>query len=1071
MDFLNWLSGLKGDSNNDNQLDFSFLFPATIGVGSIVICLVARYRNELFNLKSTIHRNTKDENVSSRRANSHSNFKKKPKHSNKSEPNTSQTGKIENPPPLTVETLTPVVPVQQTECALIQPVQIKQETIIEATDGIEAEFFNPVSKKQKKSKRSSKTKDTQNHGLNEQTEIDPAWVTVISKKVKLSNRNTQKKKNVDFEDQSIPENCSPSIPFIESPSKNNKQANNKQHERSTSINKSGSSVVENKSMNLELHTDQSHPTDQLKAPAQIQPIKPEHNENTKLSSVNSNPSTSYEELLYKNLGAETVTAIRSLILNSEAHTSRPAETSPSCDGISKQKTTSASSKDTNHLPSTSELLSQHLTAQLEAKEAECQILRTEVVHLRDEVKILKTLAVNRVPVQKSTIDAETMTDPIESPDVKSSLPPQQSTDSDAVLLSTLQNEIARLVKEVVIYQQRSENLKSRLDTANKKLSDSKSKAADETKLLQQTLDSQSEKLYNLTSENSRLEKELNDMLQKAEIHHRKSEEAEHKLTQRLEELEVLRVDNSSLKKKYETLENENRVIREEKDMLTRKCDELSNKQSSILSELTASQSQCNVLLRQITGYDERLRQVNDQHQLVVDDMKNQLTSLLCNHETKEKSHINMINTLETKLDQLTSENNEQNKLIKLYESELEHLRMMEKVKLVEKTNEDRFMQTVDQHQNNDSSQINDTKSTNPDHEETMPKMNDRTDQTQSDQFIVQSDEYKLLQTQVDHYKSALDATELMLSKLQTSVDEEEARWHKALDAATIENELLKTKSIKLEAALNELIQDRNNLTMTIEELRKNSPSNNCNSDETSIDNSLAASFSTEKKMNKSSSISPSPSSSSLSPLSTTATATTTTTTDDTDEQNMSKSELIHLVAKLRYLIEVERNTALKQKQSLSAELQTKLDETNSQNEQNYNYANNNCSEEIMSSINNNYTETTENVTNHQHQHHNVDHYTNGETNCCLNNHSKNDLLETHEDVNKSEHITNSYDVISSKVPDCIPQHELSSTNDNSGYILLSNGDIHKELNGQVNHEQIVSSDNTNTNTNNNASDD
>lgn len=43
----------------------------------------------------------------------------------------------------------------------------------------------------------------------------------------------------------------------------------------------------------------------------------------------------------------------------------------------------------------------------------------------------------------------------ESPDIKSSLP-QQSTDSDAVLLSTLQNEIARLVKEVVIYQQRSE---------------------------------------------------------------------------------------------------------------------------------------------------------------------------------------------------------------------------------------------------------------------------------------------------------------------------------------------------------------------------------------------------------------------------------------------------------------------------------------------------------------------------------------------------------------------------------------------------------------------------------------
>lgn len=41
-----------------------------------------------------------------------------------------------------------------------------------------------------------------------------------------------------------------------------------------------------------------------------------------------------------------------------------------------------------------------------------KVLRTEVVHLRDEVKILKTLALNRVPVQKPMTDAETMTDPM-----------------------------------------------------------------------------------------------------------------------------------------------------------------------------------------------------------------------------------------------------------------------------------------------------------------------------------------------------------------------------------------------------------------------------------------------------------------------------------------------------------------------------------------------------------------------------------------------------------------------------------------------------------------------------------
>lgn len=89
-------------------------------------------------------------------------------------------------------------------------------------------------------------------------------------------------------------------------------------------------------MNLELNTDQSCPTKRSKAPAQTQPMKTEHNENTKLGTVNSHTSTPYEELLYKNLGAETVTAIRSLILNSETHTSRPSEIPSSCDEMSKQ---------------------------------------------------------------------------------------------------------------------------------------------------------------------------------------------------------------------------------------------------------------------------------------------------------------------------------------------------------------------------------------------------------------------------------------------------------------------------------------------------------------------------------------------------------------------------------------------------------------------------------------------------------------------------------------------------------------------------------------------------------------
>ncbi|TNN07008.1 hypothetical protein EWB00_008038 [Schistosoma japonicum] len=999
MNLLSWLNGWKEDSNNDYQLGFSFLFPATIGVGSIVIFLAVRYRNDLINLKSSMFKNPKDESASSRRGNSYPTFKKKPKYSTKSEPNNSQTKKTEVSRTVVVETQAPVLPVQQTKYTSVQPVQIKQEVVSEATDGIEAEFFSPVPKKHKKSKRSSKTKDTQNHGSDEKIEVDPAWVTVTSKKVKLSNRNGQKKvKNTDSEgDQSVPENHSLPISFNE-PSIQNKQRSNKQLELSVS-NKSSSSVLENKPTNLVVNTNESCSSNQSKDLAEAHLIKTEYNENVKSVSANSPPYTSYEELLYKNLGAETVTAIRSLILNSEPHLSRATEIPLSSGELSKQKASSTSSKDPNHLPTTREIVSQHTTAQLQAREAECQILRTEVVHLRDEVKMLKTLALNSVPIQKPMVDAETITDPIEFPDNKSSLT-QHQNDSDTILLSTLQNEIARLVKEVVIYQQRSENLRSRLDTANKKLSDSKSKSADETKLLQQTLDTQSEKLYNLESEKGRLEKELNDILQKAEVHRRKSE----------------------------VLENGNSILREEKDTLSRTCDELSNKHSAVLSELTASQSQCNALRRQIAEYEERLHQLNDQHQIVVDGMKNQLKSLLCNHETNEKSHINMINTLEAKLEQLTNETNEQRNVLKLYEGELEHLRA-ENAKLVEKatsSNEDKFVHTVDEVQRS---------STN---HENIVGTHDYSDQTDSNQFIIQSNEYNLLQTQVDHYKSALDATESMLSKLQTSVNEEEARWHKALDAANIENELLKTKSVKLEAALNELIQDRNTLTTTIEELRKNNHLNNNNSVETHTENSLSASFNAENKMNKSSSISPSPSS----PLSTTA------TTTDTDEQNMSKSELIHLISKLRYLVEVERN-ALKQEQSLSAELRTKLNDADARDNNNIHNHSNNCSSESMS-LNNNHTKTIENNINHNS---NTDHYTSFKSS-YMHNHQKGGLLETDDDDNsnilKSEHLDTSFDGIS-KFPDCIPQHEISS---NDGcYVLVSNG-IHKELNGKTNHEPI-----------------
>ncbi|CAH8826791.1 unnamed protein product [Trichobilharzia szidati] len=1055
MNFMKWITGSSEDSTNNDQLDYSFLFPVTIGVGSILICLAAHYRNELPSLRLKMYQNAKDDKQAPiRRGNPYTKEnKKKTKHSNKPESRISEvqvqkTPEVKRQTPVVNETKPPVVSTEQAQHTTVQPPQIQQENVSNTIDRIEAEFFNPAPKKPKKSKRSSKTKDNDGHGLREQAEVDPAWVTVTSKKVKLSSRSSQNKtKSVESEasgDQSVSESQSPSDSVNESPIQH-KQGDFKQQE----------SPVNSKDKPTKLESS----VKTTNSPKQEKVTTPsERGEHVKVAVASPNPTTSYEELLLKNLGAETVTAIRSLILNSESHIPRSPEahSSPAPANnteLNKQKTSPVQSKESNQTPKKNDLISQHTAAQLQAREAECQILRTEVVHLREEVTMLKSLAINHVPIKKPMNDAETMTDVMDQTKMS-------SNDPDAVLLSTLQAEIARLAKEVVIYQQRSENLKTRLDAANKKLSDSKSKSVDEAKLLQQSLDSQTEKLHEVETENKRLEKELNDALQKAEVHRRKLEESEHNINQRSDELETLRVDVSSLRKNYEALENGNSLLREEKDTLARKYDELNKKHATIVTELNALQSQCSVFHRQVADYEERLHKVNEQHQHTVDDLKEQLKSLLCNSQTNEKSHINMIHTLEAKVEQLTKEADEHKKQISAYEVEVKHLQAQKNTQVAEQintvSNEDKDMQTSDDVYNRKSN-VN------------------QSNNTESSQYIVESMEYRLLQAQVEQYKSALDATELMLSKLQTSVNEEEARWHKALDAANIENELLKTKSTKLEAALNELVQDRNALTKTIEELRNKTQFNNCNSIDTPNNNN---------KTDKSSSISPSPSS----PLS------TTTTTTDTDEQNMSKSELITLVTKLRYLVEVERN-ALKQEQSLSAELRTKLNGTNFYDDNisnNHNNKNNNHlpnsfvddddDDDAEKKLNSkdqpssgvSHTKDNDNCVNHKDI---SNHYNNTHNNNSNNNgqkdtsdddedddgvdHDDDDDNVNNGDMDKCEKGNTSYDVIS-KVADCIPPHEISSND--SSYILLSNGINGKAVNNGTENDYSNGTDSNNNNT-------
>ncbi|KAF5397167.1 hypothetical protein PHET_09656 [Paragonimus heterotremus] len=165
----------------------------------------------------------------------------------------------------------------------------------------------------------------------------------------------------------------------------------------------------------------------------------------------------------------------------------------------------------------------------------------------------------------------------------------------------------------------------------------------------------------------------------------------------------------------------------------------------------------------------------------------------------------------------------------------------------------------------------------------------------------QSASNKELESQVAHYKAALDATEAVLSKLQSSVDEEEQRWREALEASKMECELLGSKIARLDSTLSAITDERDELQKALFELKQQQqnlglfgPDTHSNDGRSSV-HSLSITRLLE--------------------------------TVSYDEHT-SKPDLIRLLNRFRYLVQIEHES-LKKEQATVALLQWKLDRCNS----------------------------------------------------------------------------------------------------------------------------------------------
>ncbi|THD19997.1 hypothetical protein D915_009352 [Fasciola hepatica] len=578
------------------------------------------------------------------------------------------------------------------------------------------------------------------------------------------------------------------------------------------------------------------------------------------------------------------------------------------------------------LPATFELLTQHLSAQVGAKELECQLLRDEVIRLREEVGVLKQGVPIKHPI---SVDVETMTAPQEPPvslasdalsnvahdagsskTASSNIPLPDSPDT--VLLLTLQKEIERLAREMKLSQQRNENLEARLATANKQLTTAKSESAKQVKLIQQELGAQTKRLQQSEGAQHRLEEELRESLQQLECTRRKAEQ----------------------------WERERAILVTERDQLTRERETLTSQHQTCLSELENSHRTTEELRATLREVELRAQSLERDRSVVLGESHSRIAQLeaqLSASQEQEQSERAHLQTVESALAQLSTDAEHLRGQLAEKEQELESWKekaeslqrnvseLSERQKLAE-TRTSLAAETIQSVSDTEPvaasslTLLEATTQTDPEPRtefesesltataDTVLGTNYRTSELEVSQLntvaisplpepiddVTDED----LKAEVARYKSALNMTELVLADLQNSVDEEAERWRKALDASRMECEVLEDRLTKTESSLNLITEERDVLLKKLEEIpsRCDSQQDRVSVGHQSIedDRSSVQSLTVARMLDS-----------------------------VRFDETTPKPELIRLLNKFRYLIQVEHD-ALKKEQNISSELQSQL---------------------------------------------------------------------------------------------------------------------------------------------------
>ncbi|OON20075.1 hypothetical protein X801_04049, partial [Opisthorchis viverrini] len=1017
MNPLNWLASINENRQENEPFDTSLVLPLTVGLGTVVVSVLLGYRGGILgsSKRSLISKSIKESTdmVSSsrdavKRKSTKSTMKPKPSLSHTSESKPQATveptpqviapdvaqGYVQSPPILSNHVLSSVAAQDHPNHHNKGP---SPTSFNSDKPKLEPSLHKPSppteNKKSKKTKRLTKQEPPPVSTPEiETTETDTTWVTVIPKKVRpptvgSSNESSQAAASLPSSTSSAKKKTREPVITEESrtnaPVPPNQRSEPVEAEvivpsptaRLTSVQQTNpnpaasQTVAEASKVKPSLETQQvksvkrgDEPSSKVTRPSDPTPAVPTS------STVSSTPmagtdeteklTAAYEDILRRTLGSETVDSVRGLLGLSESSAS--GQTPP----ISKSLAAAT------HLPAANELYTRHLSAQVEAKEAECQssglwsdyhsrchdhsssynfdavsldfapryqiasfcsshqLLRSEVIHLREEVKRITTSVPQ--PCPRPSVHVETMTElQVEAkPEPKLDSPPtlvkasssQRSQSPDSVLLRTLQDEIARLAKEITLSHQRNENLEARLATTTKQMNVAKRESTQLANSLQKELTAQTQRADRSEEQRAQIEIQLQDLIQQSEIQRRKNEENEHVSAQQLERA---RCEYNTLLTQKDQWDQERASLLLDKDRLTQDFDLLNAKHNAIVAEMDSVRRNAEDLRQRLQDAEVRVQSLDHDRtaSLMESDKKlTQLESELVELREREQEARTLQAAAESTVATLTSELNQANAVLALQSQQsaderskvvdLELALNEERAKreqfefhLAEamRTHPDSVTQPVVAEPRacvDATTQADPEPSTEYEPSETVREPVEEPVMQSIVTAQVDETEHKFtdLEAQVAHYKSALDVTETMLSKLQCSVDEEEHRWREALGASKMECELLELKIAKLEATVSTLTGERDELNKTIQELQIDHQFNLAQAELQSIDEqrSSAHSISVARIMD----------------------------TVSYDE-NTPKPDLIRLLNRFRCLVQIEHET-LKREQANCARLRSQL---------------------------------------------------------------------------------------------------------------------------------------------------